>query len=87
MSNTLNKQQIDRVLANVAIPRHWRPEPIKRRGLTRHYVEVEDLDEVVSAVLYNVREGLHLALLGVYRDECPGCGHRWEAASHDACDL
>ena len=87
MSKTLNKQQIDRALANVAIPRHWHPEPIKRRGLTRYYVEAEDLDEVVSAILYNVREDLHLALLGVYRDECTACGHRWEAASHDACDL
>ena len=87
MSHALNKQQIDRVIGNVAIPRHWHPEPIRRRGLTRYYVEVEDLDDVVNAVIYNIREDLHLALLGVYRDECPECGHKWRAASHDECDL
>lgn len=87
LSESLTKAQIDRVLSDVGIPRHWHPEPIKRRGLTRYYVEIEDLEEVVSATLYNIRNDLHLALLGVYRNECPECGHALEGGDHAQCDL
>ena len=87
MSNYLTEEQIERVLAGVAIPRHWHPEPIRRRGNTRYYIEVHELEEIVSAVLYNVRQDIELGLAGIFRDECPDCARIWKGNDHSDCDL
>lgn len=87
MANYLTEAQIDRALAEVAIPRHWHPEPIKRRGNTRYYIEAHELDEIVGAVMANVRHDLGLALMGIYRDECPECERTWKGNDHADCEL
>lgn len=87
MSNYLTEEQIERVLEEVTIPRHWHPEPIKRGGNTRHYIEVRELDEIVGAVMANVRHDLTLALAGIFRDECPECARTWGDHDHSDCDL
>ena len=87
MSNYLTEEQIERALEHVAIPRHWHPEPIKRRGNTRYYIEVREIDEIVGAVMANVRHDLALALAGIFRDECPECARTWGDHDHSDCDL
>ena len=87
MSNYLTEDQIERVLEGVAIPRHWHPEPIKRGRSTRYYIEVHELDEIVGAVMANVRQDLALALAGIFRDECPECARTWGDHDHSDCDL
>ena len=65
MSERITREQVESALGRVAVPRHWHPEPIKRRGNTRWYIEVQELEEIVSAVLYQVREELTGEFLGL----------------------
>lgn len=50
-------------------------------------VEIQDLEEVVSAVMFNVRQDLDSALLGIFRDECPDCERPINLTDHANCDL
>lgn len=65
VSERITREQVESALGRVAIPRRWHPEPIKRRGNTRWYIEVQELEEIVSAVLYQVREELTGEFLGL----------------------
>lgn len=84
---SLTESEIDRVLRKVAIPRHWHTELIKRGHVTRYYIQVHELEEIVSAVLYNVRQDMESALVGIFRDTCPDCGKPINYTDHKTCDL
>lgn len=87
MNAHLTKNQIARVLAEVAIPRHWHPVMVKRGSRQVPMIEIQDLEEVVSAVMFNVRQDLTNALAGIFRDECPDCARAWNGNDHSDCDL
>ena len=87
MSNYLTEDQIERVLEGVAIPRHWHTVMVKRGSRQMPMIEIQDLEEVVSAVMFNVRQDLDSALLGIFRDECPECARTWGDHDHSDCDL
>lgn len=75
MSEWITREQVESALGRVAVPRHWHPEPIKRRGNTRWYIEVHETeiqdDRGLVAVLgrWKGMEGGFLVRFGPWDEE------------------